>query len=109
MDVVQGDHRVIPLVISFCDVHQLDEMVFCHNKKEQTLNSLCSFYISGGIIDCQIVRRVSLINTRNLSRPYLLSATGLEPGRITPSSIFFSFFIAFVVAAPTKLKKRMAA
>jgi hypothetical protein len=61
MDVVQGNHRIIPLVISFCNVHELDERIFCHNKKEQRLNSLCSFYISGGIIGCQLVRRISFM------------------------------------------------
>jgi hypothetical protein len=29
-------------------------MIFHHNKKEQRLNSPCSFYISGGTANCQL-------------------------------------------------------
>jgi hypothetical protein len=57
--VVQGDHRVFTLVINFCSIDQFDEMIFRHNKKEQGLNSPCSFYISGGTANCQLQNKIS--------------------------------------------------
>jgi len=55
MDMIQGDHRTVPLVIDFRDIDQLDETIFHYHqqKKEQELNSPCSFYISGGMVNCQ--------------------------------------------------------
>jgi hypothetical protein len=61
MDVVQCDHWVIPLVINLCDIYQFDEVIFYHNKKEQRLNSLCSFYISGEIMNCQLVSKIRFV------------------------------------------------